>query len=281
MAAVPVAAARASLALVLVASLAVAPLACGARAARAPEPAVLTGVVAHRGASVEAPENTLAAFRRAWALGAESCELDVRVSADGAVVVMHDATTARTGGVDRPVAAQTLAELAALDVGAWFGPAFAGERVPLLAEVLAAMPAGRMLFVEVKTGAADAEAIARVITDTPRAPGAWVALQGYDADALAAVGARLPGVPTYWDVDPPAGEDGQPRPYGDEVIAAARARGFTGLALDVRGVDERVREAIAAAGLELDVWTVDDAAALATWRGRARWVETNRPERAR
>ena len=135
----------------------------GAGCGHGPPPAspgpVLTGVVAHRGASYDAPENTLAALDRAWALGAESCEIDVRVTADGAVVVIHDATTARTGGVDRPVSGQTLAELQALDVGGWKGPGFAGQRVPTLAQALASVPRGRMLFVEIKTGAGDAAAI--------------------------------------------------------------------------------------------------------------------------
>src|SRR5262245_23523706 len=71
----------------------------------------MRGVVAHRGASVTAPENTLAALRLAWALGAESSEIDVRVTADGHVVLMHDADTRRTGGRAQAVDAQTLAEL--------------------------------------------------------------------------------------------------------------------------------------------------------------------------
>jgi glycerophosphoryl diester phosphodiesterase len=125
-----------------------------------------------------------------------------------------------------------------------------------------------MLFVEVKSGADTAPAIAAAIRDASPAPGA-VALQGYDADALAAAAALLPGVPTYWDVDPP---------YRPSMIDEAVARGFTGLALDHRGVDDALVAAIAAAHLSLDVWTVDDAASIAVWLSRgARYVETNRP----
>src|SRR5690242_159422 len=76
-------------------------------------------IVAHRGASAEAPENTMSAFRRAWELGVECVELDVHVTRDGETVVIHDDTTERTGGRDRAVAAQTLAELRELDVGGW------------------------------------------------------------------------------------------------------------------------------------------------------------------
>jgi glycerophosphoryl diester phosphodiesterase len=247
-------------------------LACSGRAERGAT-APLAGIVAHRGASFEAPENTLAALRRAWELGAESSEIDVRVSADGVPVLMHDETTARTTGVDRAVRDQTLAELRGLDAGAWKGDAYRGEPVPTLEEALATVPAGRMLFVEIKTGAAEVEPIAAaILAADPRPRGGDVALQAYDPDALAAAARRLPGVPAYWTVDPP---------YTAALVDAALARGFHGLALDHRGVDDALAEAIAAAGLVLDVWTIDDPDTIAAWRRRgARWIETNRPDLA-
>src|SRR5688572_30548440 len=161
------------------APLALLALACaGGDRSRSSETPVRAGIVAHRGASFEAPENTLAALRRAWELGAESSEIDVRLSADGAVVLMHDDTTERTGAVDRAVRDQTLAELRALDVGAWKAPGYRGERIPTLAEALDATPPGRMLFVELKTGAADASAVAAaILAADPRPRGAAFALQ--------------------------------------------------------------------------------------------------------
>ena len=120
-------------------------------------------IVAHRGASHEAPENTLAAFKRAWALGCEAVELDVRVTADNQVVVIHDATTLRIGGVDRRVADQTLAELQQIEIGEWKHIKYKGERIPTLAQALATMPAGRTLFVEIKTGKETAKAVADAI----------------------------------------------------------------------------------------------------------------------
>jgi glycerophosphoryl diester phosphodiesterase len=93
-------------------------------------------VVGHRGAAGRAPENTRAAFRLGWELGADMVELDVRLTADGHPVVLHDATLDRTTNGTGPVAERTLAEIQALDAGARFGPAFAGERVPTLTEAL-------------------------------------------------------------------------------------------------------------------------------------------------
>jgi glycerophosphoryl diester phosphodiesterase len=94
-------------------------------------------VIAHRGASGTCPENTLAAFRHAQALGADMIELDVQLARDGNVVVIHDWTLDRTTDGSGPVGARSLAELRALDAGAWFASAFGGERIPTLAEVLA------------------------------------------------------------------------------------------------------------------------------------------------
>ena len=84
-------------------------------------------LVAHRGASAAAPENTLAAFRRAWELGCEAIELDVHLSADEQAVVIHDQDLARTAGDPRRVRECSLAELRALEVGSWKAAAFAGE----------------------------------------------------------------------------------------------------------------------------------------------------------
>ena len=93
-------------------------------------------VIAHRGASEKFPENTLSAFRAAIDMGADSVELDVILSQDGTVVVIHDDSVDRTTDGSGNVADLTLAELKALDAGSWFGPEHAGERIPTLQEVM-------------------------------------------------------------------------------------------------------------------------------------------------
>jgi glycerophosphoryl diester phosphodiesterase len=93
-------------------------------------------IIAHRGAARFAPENTLAAFERAIVDGADWIELDVLETADGEVVVAHDRDLKRVGGVSLPIETSTYEQLQAVDVGSWFGPEFAGERVPLLEEAL-------------------------------------------------------------------------------------------------------------------------------------------------
>ena len=107
--------------------------------------------IAHRGASIAAPPNTLAAFEKAIALGADGIEFDVHLSADGVPVVIHDfAVDTTTNGSGR-VADLTLAQLKQLDAGVRFNPAFAGERVPTLGEVLEAVGSRLLLNIELKT----------------------------------------------------------------------------------------------------------------------------------
>jgi glycerophosphoryl diester phosphodiesterase len=107
--------------------------------------------VAHRGDPEHAPESTLPAFAAAVALGVDMVEFDVHRLADGALVVMHDATVDRCTDGSGALAEMTLAEVRALDAGSWFAAEFAGTRVPTLAETLAAISAPILLNIHLKT----------------------------------------------------------------------------------------------------------------------------------
>ena len=107
-------------------------------------------VSAHRGFSVRAPENTMPALQAAVDAGADVAEIDVRLTSDGTLVLMHDATVDRTTDGKGPISAMTLAEARSLDAGRWFDRKFAGTRVPTLDEVLA-WGCGRLgLLIELK-----------------------------------------------------------------------------------------------------------------------------------
>lgn len=116
-------------------------------------------IIAHRGASAHAPENTISAFRKAIQLGCDMIELDLRQSRDGHLVVIHDDTLFRTSGVKGRVTARTLSELKSLDVGSWFSPDFAGERIPTLEEVIACVKGKTLLNIEVKGGGSSSRRI--------------------------------------------------------------------------------------------------------------------------
>lgn len=108
-------------------------------------------VVGHRGSSGTAPENTLASFRQAIEAGADMVELDVRLTKDFFLVVLHDRDVRRTTNGSGKIWNLTLEELRRLDAGSWFGPEFAGERIPTLRQVMELLPPNVLLNMEVKT----------------------------------------------------------------------------------------------------------------------------------
>lgn len=124
---------------------------------------------AHRGASHDAPENTLAAFRLALEMGADGVELDVQVSKDGEAVVIHDFTVDRTTDGHGAVKDKTMAELRELDAGSWFDKRFAGERIPTLEEVIVEVGQQLLLNIEIKarvlSGAHLVAEVVRLIED--------------------------------------------------------------------------------------------------------------------
>ncbi len=120
-------------------------------------------IIAHRGASSEAPENTLVSFRRAREQGADAVEMDVHLSRDGVPVVIHDHLLLRTTGTEGRVDQMTLKELKQLDAGRFFNPKFAGERIPTLEEVALECPV--RLIVEVKDSPGSVPAVLRTLKE--------------------------------------------------------------------------------------------------------------------
>ena len=130
-------------------------------------------VVAHRGGSSLAPENTLAAFHKALGVGADGIELDVRLTRDGHAAVIHDRWLDRTTTGKGLVGACTLEELKRLDAGSWFGSRFKGERVPTLPEVFEEMPEEFPIYVEIKTRGPGTWPLVSKVVDLVRRYGRW------------------------------------------------------------------------------------------------------------
>lgn len=108
-------------------------------------------IIAHRGESFDAPENTLASINLAWERDANAVEIDVHLSLDNHVMVIHDASTKRTSGIKMKVKNQALSDLKRLDVGSWKNEKFKDERIPTLKEILSTVPAGKKLIIELKS----------------------------------------------------------------------------------------------------------------------------------
>jgi glycerophosphoryl diester phosphodiesterase len=127
-----------------------------------------TRVIAHRGFSGAAPENTIAAVRAAIEIKADMAEIDVTLTSDGHIVVIHDETLDRTTNGNGMVSDVSRAELQLLDAGAWFAPQFAGERIPSLDAVLDEVEGRILLNVEIKSEAVDRGIVAKVASAIQR-----------------------------------------------------------------------------------------------------------------
>ena len=218
-------------------------------------------IIAHRGASHDAPENTLAAVNLAWQQNADAVEIDVHLSRDGQLVVIHDENTRKTAGLNKSVSAQTLAELRRLDVGRWKGPQWAGEKIPALAEVLGALPAGKRLFIEVKSGDAFIPAFADEFARS-RAKPEQIVLIGFSLPTMALAKRAFPKSEVCWVAEfKRTWLAGRWRPSAKELIEPAREAGIDGLDLGAQGpLDAALVRQVKGAGLSLYVWTVDSPA---------------------
>jgi glycerophosphoryl diester phosphodiesterase len=232
-------------------------------------------LVAHRGGSLLAPENTFAAFDRADALGADALEIDVRRTADGVVVVFHDDDTARITGAPGTIEARTFAELSRLDAGFGFTPdgvAFpyrgAGVRVPSLAEVLRRYPRVRVSIDAKPDDAGLAEALAAVIREEGAEERVCVG-SFFDAQS-ARLGALLPRAARYLpeqaatchvmaarsgeDRPPMPGRDGAGCPGGFQLASLPQRMG------ELEVVDATTIAYFHARGMAVHAWTVNEEA---------------------
>ena len=236
-------------------------------------------LIAHRGGSREAPENTLAAFHQAWQQGADGIEADFRLTRDGRVVCLHDAGTGRTAGIDIAVAEATFAELRRLDVGSWKGARWQGEQIPSLDEVLARLPAGKMFMIELKSGPEIIIPLRGLLTDSG-VPFEQLRLLAFDAPLLAGMKQALPEIRTCLNVDyrwslrtcswSPSRADIQATLELNDIDGlSSRAHAL----LDAQFVGELQQSA-----KEVHVWTVDSVRAAGHYRDMGvDSIMTNRP----
>jgi glycerophosphoryl diester phosphodiesterase len=204
-------------------------------------------VIAHRGASSYAPENTLAAFDLALQMGARHLELDVHVTRDDHIVVIHDENVDRTTNGAGPVASHTLSALKALDAGSWFAPRFSGERIPTLAEVFDRYKGQTHIHTEIKGHSAD---LAKRTAELIRRHGmvAQVTITSFQPARLEETRAHAPELPTGWLVTE----------ITDAVIAQARAMGLTQLCPRASTVTPALVARLRDAGFVVRAWGVAD-----------------------
>ncbi len=205
-------------------------------------------LIAHRGESGLAPENTLAAFRLAWESNADGVELDIHLSGDNRVMVIHDAGTKRTSGQHYMVRETGSEILRKLDVGSYKDSLYKGEKIPFLEEVLPVIPSGKKLVVEIKSGT---DVLPVLETLVKRADNArQLVFIAFGWEVIVKLKQMFPENKCYW-------LSSNRNEILDKIDAAVAAN-LDGLDLHYAAIDKELMEKAAHANLEVIAWTVDD-----------------------
>ena len=222
-------------------------------------------IVAHRGASAWAPENTLAAFRMAIDVGAEGIEFDVRLSRDGQPVVLHDATLERTGRKALNVSSLTAEELGRIDVGSWFNashrkkadPSFARETVPTLAVTLEALRDFQgLIYIELKCRDFEVESLAlavcNVISGSSLLP--QIIVKSFKLAAIPQIRFCCPAVKTAALFAPKIMRYLR---KGKHLVKIAEELGVDHLSLHYSLVTRKLMKKVERSGMKITIWTAD------------------------
>lgn len=216
-------------------------------------------IVAHRGASHDAPENTMAAFNLAFEQGADAIEGDFHLTKDGRIICIHDSDTKRVTGFDKKVAATDFAELRAMDVGTWKHAKFATERMPTLEEFLGSVPAGKQAFIEIKCGPSVVPVLKAQVNGAKLKPEQMVVIS-FNAQVIAEVRTQIPQIKAHWLTSYKQDRETKLwKPTQSEVLATLKKIGASGLDTNAHetieaGFVKQLREA----KMEFHCWTVDD-----------------------
>lgn len=208
--------------------------------------------IAHRGDSYVAPENTVAAAKSAWKAGADAVEVDVYLTKDNRVMVIHDSDTKRTcsGKKNLEVAKTPSVLLRDLDAGSWKGAEFKGEKIPFLNEIIETVPEGKTLVVEVKCGPEIIPSLQRIMEKTPKR--SQIVFICFDWKTIVELKNTFPDNKSYWLSSSKTG-------LAKKIKEAADA-GLEGVNLQSKIIDEETMAVAKEHKMEVLAWTVDDPA---------------------
>jgi glycerophosphoryl diester phosphodiesterase len=242
-------------------------------------------LIGHRGASYDAPENTIAAYKLAAEQAADGFEGDYWLGAGGHVLCLHDADTKRVSGKKLSITKGKFDELRALDIGSWKDPKWHDERIPTFEECLAVVPPGKKFFIELKSGpevvGPIAKAIEKAIAKSSVSPDQLVVIS-FKADAIAESKKQMPHIKALWLCSFNKKKDSDKNPPTAEEVAATIKR-IHADGLDAEAVPDYLNGAFIKRLNELgcrefSVWTVDDPKVAKFYADLGAWsITTNRP----
>lgn len=227
--------------------------------------------IAHRGASFLAPENTVAAAKLAWELGADAVEIDIHLSKDNRIMVIHDNDTKRTcsGKKNLSIADSPSTLLRDLDAGIWKGEKYKGEKIPFLTEIIETVPEGKTLVVEIKCGSEVIPLLVREMEKSAKMD--QMVYICFDWKTIVEVKKTFPKNMCYWLS---ASKNGLHK----KIVEAAK-NGLDGVNLHYSVIDEEVVKIANENKLEVLAWTVDNPAeAKRLTKLGVTKITTNRPD---
>ncbi len=207
-------------------------------------------IIAHRGASYLAPENTVAAAKLAWKSNADAVECDIYLTKDNRVICSHDATTKRTTGSDLKISDMTSDILRTLDAGSFKGERFRGEKMPFLEELIKTVPRKKELVVEIKCGPEVLPFLEKMVTQTKRK--IIFSFICFNFETITETKKVFSAYPCYWLC---SGKE-----LLELTLEKVPAAGLEGVSLHFSIIDEELMRKAKDIGLEVYSWTVDDPA---------------------
>lgn len=228
-------------------------------------------IIAHRGASFLAPENTVAAANLAWELGTDAVEVDVYLTKDNRIMVIHDKDTKRTCSGKKNLTIENTPSLLLreLDAGIWKDEKYKGEKIPFLSEIIETVPEGKNLVVEIKCGSEIIPHLERVVEKSGKKE--QIIFIAFGWETIIDTKKAFPDNKCYWL--------SSSKPAVKKNIPEAAKAGLDGINLNHSIVDEEIMSLARANNLEVLSWTIDDpAVAQKLTEMGVTAITTNRPK---
>ncbi len=216
-------------------------------------------IIAHRGASFEAPENTMSAFHLAWHEGCDAIEGDVHKTKDNEVVVIHDEDTQRTC-VDKIIIREsTLQQIQSLDCGSWKAEKFRGEIIPTLQDLIKSMPHDKKIFIEVKGGYKTLEPVKIILEDSPLKT-SQIVIMDFDLENMIKARTLFPTMEILWlyEFIPPL-TAANANSVLNKIVQDACAAQMHGINIELNPfITEELVNKVHDLGMKFYVWTVNE-----------------------
>lgn len=205
-------------------------------------------IIAHRGASYLAPENTLASAKLAWKNKADALECDIWLTKDNKIIVSHDGNTKRTTGQNHKISETNSDVLRTLDAGSFKDPKYKGQKLPFLYELIRAMPAGKEIVIEIKCGPEVLPFLKEtVVNNSRRREFTFIC---FDLQTITETRKVFPQYPCYWLCDKSV--------LLEENFTRVKEAGLQGVSLNYRLISEDVVKRAAEMEMDVYAWTVND-----------------------